>query len=188
MENNIRNKKIIIGALGTVILIVAIGSFIIYGKSRASAPANQVATTSPAPLLKKTINKEFNFSIKDSGGKEFGKIKYTIDSAELRDEILIKGQRAKAIQGKVFFILTLKVTNDNNKGIAISTRDYLRFTLNNQKEKLAADIHNDPVEVQAISTKYTKVGLAIDSTVKDVELAVGEIDGKKETIKINLRK
>lgn len=187
MENNIRNKKIIIGALGTIILIVAIGSFVIYGNSKSTTQANQAAAASPAPLLKKNINKEFNFSIKDSNGKEFGKIKYTIDSAELRDEILIKGQRAKAVQGKVFLVLNLKITNDYNNGISINTRDYLRFTLSNQKEFLAPEIHNDPVEIQAISTKHTRVGLAIDGTVNNIDLAVGEIDGEKETVKINLR-
>lgn len=71
----------------------------------------------------------------------------------------------------------------------MNTRDYVRLIIDgNQEEKLAPDIHNDPVEIQAISTKQTRLGFAIDDNDKSLALQVGEIDGEKEVIELNLRK
>lgn len=133
------------------------------------------------------LNKEFLFPLKDAKGKEISKLKYSIQKAELRDEIIVKGQKATAIKGRTFLILNLKITNDYEKSIQISARDYLRLTVNNSSEKLAPDIHNDPVEIQAISTKFTRLGFPINDTDKNLTLQVGEIDGKKELIKLNLK-
>jgi hypothetical protein len=107
--------------------------------------------------------------------------------AELRDEIIVKGKQATAIKGRTFLIVNLKITNDFDKTITINTRDYVRLTVNKNSEKLAPDIHNDPVEIQADSTKYTRVGFPIDDTDKDLTLTVGEINGPKQTIKLNLK-
>jgi hypothetical protein len=52
---------------------------------------------------------------------------------------------------------------------------------------LAPEIHNDPVEVQALSTKYTRLAFPIDDTYKDLTLYVGEINGHKDAIKLNLK-
>lgn len=111
-----------------------------------------------------------------------------LTSAELQDEIVIKGQKANAVKGKEFLIINLKLTNNYSKTIQINTRDYIRLSVNKSDEKLAADIHNDPVEVQAISTKYTRLGFPIDETDKNLTLYVGEINGKKESITLNLKK
>ena len=108
--------------------------------------------------------------------------------AELRKEILIKGQKATAIKGRIFLIINLKIVNTLKQGINVNARDYMRLTVNgNSNELLAPDIHNDPVEVQAISTKHTRVGFAINDNEKNYVLQVGEIDGGKESIKLNLK-
>ncbi len=133
------------------------------------------------------LNKEFLFPLKDAKGKEISKLKYSIQKAELRDEIIIKGQKATAIKERTFLVLNLKITNDYDKSIQISARDYIRLIVNNSSEKLAPDIHNDPVEIQAISTKFTRLGFPINDTDKNLTLQVGEIDGKKELIKLNLK-
>ena len=109
-----------------------------------------------------------------------------IEKAELREEIIIEGQKASAVEGRIFLILTVKATNEHNQAIEISTRDYVRASVNGNKEEwLAAGMHNDPVEVQAISTKYTRLGFPIDENDKNIVLRVGEIDGEKEEIDIN---
>lgn len=131
------------------------------------------------------INKEFLFSLKDSKGKEVSKIKYFIQDAQLQDEIVVKGQRATAVRGRTFLIVYLKITNDYSSDISLKTRDYMRLMVNGSAEKLAPDIHNDPVEIQAISTKYTRLGFPVNDTDKNLILQVGEISGNKQNIKLD---
>lgn len=131
------------------------------------------------------INKDFSFPLVDDRGKEISKIVYTIESAELRDEIIIKGQKATAIDGRTFLILNLKVKNDSDKRIQVNTQDYVRLSTNDKdQELLAADIHNDPVDIQATSTKKTRLGFPINETDKNLKLFVGEIKGEKTKIDI----
>jgi hypothetical protein len=56
----------------------------------------------------------------------------------------------------------------------------------NTSELLAPDIHNDPVEVQAISTKPTRVGFPINDTDKKLTLFIGEINGQKDKVELGL--
>lgn len=131
------------------------------------------------------INKEFLFPLKDSNGKEVSKIKYFIQDAQLQDEIVVKGQRATAVRGRTFLVVYLKITNDFSSDISLKTRDYVRLMVNNSAEKLAPDIHNDPVEIQAISTKYTRLGFPVNDTDGNLILQVGEISGNKQNIKLD---
>jgi hypothetical protein len=131
------------------------------------------------------LNRDIQFPIKDDKGKEVTKIKYTFETAELHDEIIVQGQRMVAVKGKTFFILTIKINNPYDKAIEINARDYVRLSANNDtKELLAADIHNDPVLVQAISTKNTRLGFPINDSDKNLVLIVGEIKGEKQKIQI----
>ncbi len=183
-KNPLSPKFLIIG-----ILLLVVGGIIVLVKNTQTTTATTASSEKPAaPVVKnkKVINKEFSFPIKDQNNKELSEIKYLVQSASLQDEILVKGQRARAIQGRTFLILDLKITNTFNQGIQISSKDYIRLSVNgNSEELVAADIHNDPVEVQAISTKQTRIGFPINETDKNLELKVGEINGKKETIKIS---
>jgi hypothetical protein len=133
------------------------------------------------------FNKEFLFPLKDQSGKEVSKLKITLQNAELRDEIIVKGQRGTAVQGRTFLILNLKIVNEFDKPLEVKVRDYVRLIINNSPDKLAPEIHNDPVEVQAISTKYTRLGFPINDTDKNLVLQIGEIKGQKQTIKLNFR-
>ena len=139
------------------------------------------------PIVQETLNKEFDFPLKDATGKTVSKFNYTIQSAEEDNQVIIKGQVATAVQGKVFLILNLKITNSFDKDVQLNTRDYVRLIIDNSSDRLAADIHNDPVDVQAISTKFTRIGFPIDQDSKNLKLEVGEIDGSKQTIQLNLQ-
>ena len=133
------------------------------------------------PRATLVLNKEFQFPLKDQTGKEVTKIKYTIEQAELRNEIIVKGKRAVAVQGRTFLILNLKVVNDFNQPIEMNVRDYIRLSLNgNKAELLAPEIHNDPVTIQAISTKITRVGFPIYDTDSNIALLVGEISAAQK--------
>lgn len=169
-------------ALLAILLIIAGGR-----KLFSSGSGNTSKVEVMGAKASQEINKEFSFPLKNNKGEEVNKIKYFVESAELRDEIIVKGQRATAIKGRTFLIITLKITNEYNQPIEIDTRDYLRLSVNgNESELLAPDIHNDPVEVQAISTKYTRVGFPINDTDRALVLLVGEINADKQKIPLEL--
>ncbi len=163
-----------------IIMLITGLAFILIKMNSTGVSAETTSKVQIQPAQAKIpINKEFNFPIKDDKGKEVGKIHYLIDSAEQRNEILVKGQKATAIAGRTFLILNLKINNDSKQKIQMNTRDYVRLSINDSTEWLAPDIHNDPVEAQAISTKYTRIGFPISDTDKKLKLQVGEIDGQK---------
>lgn len=179
-----RSKKIVyivgIAILTTFLflgLVKLISSF-----STKSSTNTQVA----AARATRQIDKEYEFPLRNDNGDVVSKIKFRLELAELRDEIIVKGQKAQAIKGREFVIINLKITNEHNQPIEINTRDYVRLSVNgNEQEWLAPDIHNDPVEVQAISTKYTRIGFPVSTSDKNLVLQIGEINGSKEKIKLD---
>lgn len=185
-ENNSSNKKILSLIAFVVIVLGGLGLLMVFGRSGSSTTlgTQDSRPSSTVSKAKQNINKTFQFPIRDEKGKEVSKFSYEITSAELYDSIIVKGQRANAIKGRTFLIINLKISNTNNQPVSINTRDYLRLSVNNSNELIAPDIHNDPVEAQAISTKYTRVGVAINDSDKNIILNVGEITGSKESIRI----
>lgn len=132
-----------------------------------------------------TVKKEFAFPIKDEKGKEVTKLKLFVDTIDLRDEIIVQGQKAYPVQGKTFLVVDTRFRNDFNQPIEIKARDYFRLEVNgNDKDKLAADIHNDPVTIQPLSTKQVRLGFFINDTDKDMVLFVGELTGKKAEVPV----
>lgn len=176
-----------------VVVILAILFFLYRTLSNVSGKSSSVLGTSDdrvnieKPKATQTLNKSFSFPLRDSSGKQVSDIKMTFTTAELRDQIVVKGEKATAIEGKTFLILNLKLTNNYSQSVQINTRDYVRLTVNKSDDKLAADIHNDPVDVQAISTKYTRLGFSINDTDKNLVLHIGEINGNKQDIPLHLQ-
>jgi hypothetical protein len=173
-----------------VLLIV---SGVAFGISKLLPSINSTQGAASQPDVKGatatlTLDKQFEFPLTDSKGKEISKIKYLIENAELRDEIIVKGQRATSVKGRTFLIVTLKITNDYEQTVNINSKNYMRLSVNGKDELLAPDIHNDPVEVQAISTKYTRVGFPINTSDTNLVLQIGEINGEKEKIELNFSK
>lgn len=186
-----RKKNFFKILLPLVILIIVIGAIAAFlnrpvstgvGTNVLSAQSNDKVKVKP-PLRTLVLNRAFTFPIKDEKGKEVDKFTYIIESAELRDEVVIKGQRASSVEGRTFLILNLKVVNKGKQRIGLNTRDYVRLAVNGKNDELLApDIHNDPVEIQAISTKYTRLGFPINDTDKKLKVFVGEIEGTKQSI------
>lgn len=185
-QNNRKFKKII----PLAILFIAIGVTILIS-ARALRASTQTTSQDArvqikGPKASTTINKEFSFPLLDAKGKEITRLTYLVESAELRDEIIVKGTRATAIQGRTFLIVSIKISNNFDKALQINARDYIRLAVNGENEELlAADIHNDPVQVQPISVKTTRIGFPINDTDKNITLKVGEIKGDKEDINLS---
>lgn len=180
-----KNIKLILIGLLLLGLFVVIFTFL--SKSNSSS-SNSQSTLKDARLAA-SINQEFSFPLKDETDTEVSKIKYTLESAELRSEILVKGQKATAVKGREFLIISLKITNEFSQAIELNTRDYVRLSVNgNREEWLAPDIHNDPVEIQAASTKMTRIGFPVNTDDKDMLLRIGEIEGDKEEVSLDFKK
>ncbi|KKU12049.1 MAG: hypothetical protein UX19_C0009G0004 [Candidatus Woesebacteria bacterium GW2011_GWA1_45_8] len=171
--------KILLIAL--VIVGLALAARAIYSLRNSASSINKEVLGAKAS---QPVNKEITFPLRDEEGKELSTISYLVEKAELMDQILVKGEKATAIQGRTFLIFTVKIKNDYDKSIEINTKDYIRLRIAGQEELLAPDIHNDPVTVQAISTKYTKLGFPINDSDRQVTLQLGEINGPKETVEI----
>lgn len=139
-------------------------------------------------IITKPIDQEVVIPLAElvKGASDEDTLTYKIESVEKRKQIIVKGQMQTALNNRYFLILNLKLTNSYEKGLEINTRDYVRLKLNDSAEQLAPEIHNDPVEVQAISTKYTRVGFALDEGVNQFSLYLGEIKGEKQTIPVEL--
>ena len=160
-------------------------------QTQASTLGANTATNKPVtvakPLAIETLNKTFSFPLRDSTGKQVSQIQYEIQSAELDNQIVVQGQIATAVAGREFLVLNLQITNNYSKAVQLNTRDYVRLIVDNSNQRLAADIHNDPVDVEAISTKNTRLGFPIDSSAKNLKLEVGEITGPKQTVQLTLK-
>jgi hypothetical protein len=179
------NKKYFIVVYPIVIGILLLIAFFI---GRITAPKSVIQNTTRSTLLSgktKQLNKNFLFPVKNDSGTVLTNLKYQIDSAELQYAILINGQTASAVKGKVFLILNIRLTNDYSKSIQINSRDYIRLTVNKDSELFAPSMHNDPIQLDAISTKPTRLGFAINETDKNLILHIGEIDGKKTSLPIS---
>jgi hypothetical protein len=174
--------------VGAVILLAGIFLLTRSSDNPISAVAGDNSKVSIAkPTANQTLNKKLEFPLKNSAGKEISKLSYVVENAELRDEIIVKGKRAISVEGRTFLVLNIKITNVYNKAIQVNARDYVRLTVNKNADKIAADIHNDPVEIQADSTKTTRLGFPINETDKDLTLLIGELEGTKQTIKLDLK-
>lgn len=178
-----RRFWLIVSIIIAVALIFLWGSTLFKNSTVSTSSTSKVAIQPPTKTM--DLNREFSFPLKDDKGAEISKIKVTFQSAEIRDEIVIKQQKAAAIKGKAFLVLNIKIQNESDKAIEINTKNYIRLSVNNNQEWLAPEIHNDPVSVQPISTKLTRLGFVIAESDKNLKLRIGEINGPKTTIDLN---
>lgn len=173
------NKYAKIIAIATLVLLVVL-VLAIFRKPKFSNHQDSLL----ADETNQEIDLEHSFQI-PLGDSSDQNITFRLQSAELKDSIILKGQKARAIQGKQFLIINLKLENDQEQRIKLDTRDYVRLTVNNSEDRLAPQIHNDPVEVQPISDQFTRVGFSISKSDSDFKLFVGPIAKDKTELPLN---
>jgi hypothetical protein len=175
---------LLLGVIG--LIVVALAYYAGTKSSTAGSISLDERADAPKPIATQTLNRTFQFPLKNEEGVEVSRVQYVIENANLQDAFIYQGKLAKAVRGRTFLIMNLKITNTYTQSIEINARDYVRVRVNNSSEQLAPEIHNDPVEIQANSTKYTRIGLPINDNDRDITLLVGELEGRKETIKLSL--
>lgn len=181
------NKFFVMMFIALILIgVIYFASILLGGVNKTTSQSDSASVSIPKAIASQGVNKEFPFPLKDDKGEEISKLKFVLENVELRDQIVVKGQKASAVSGRDFLVINLKITNDFSKSVEINTRDYIRLSANeNAKELFAPEIHNDPVEVQAYSTKFTRVAFAINETDKNLKLRIGEISGEKTIIDLN---
>lgn len=176
-------KKIVIALV--VIAVIVVGINALKGDESPSQNGDGRVEIMPAKATQQ-LDKSYTFPLTDSKGDVVSEIKFEIRKAELKDEIIVQGQRATSVKGRTFLILDLLIKNDNDASININTRDYVRLSVNGDDEnRKAPEIHNDPVQIQPISTKETRLGFTINDTDENIVLFVGEINGDKDKIELS---
>ncbi len=175
----IRHKKII-GGIAVVALLV-LGSGILRAKN------SNVQSTKPKSTVI-NVDKSFDFSALNNQGKPVAsKIRLKIATVEKTNQVNVKDQTFTAKNNKIFLIVGLELKNDATLPYNILPGDLVRLTYNGDEEnKYAPDLHNNMVTVAPISTKIDRVGFVVPENAKDFKLYVGEIEGKKEVVNINL--
>lgn len=187
MINPVRTKTKKYLILLAVVAIAVLGIFFFTRGNKSRTARNSLAINTIAGAQKTVaVDREFEFPIKNDLGEEINRFKYKVETAELRNEIIVKGQRATSLVGRTFLVFNITLTNPLDQAISINTRDYVRLIRNgNPAEQLAPEVHNDPVQVQAISTKITRIAFPINTTDTDLQLQIGEIKGEKQNIPIS---
>lgn len=172
-----------------IMILIILGAFV---AGRYFAPGSfgsrDDRADAPTPIATQVLNKKFEFPLKDDSGREVARISYLLESANLQDAFIYQGKLAKAVKGRTFVIFNLKITNPYSKTIEINAKDYIRVKANRSSEQLAPEIHNDPVQIQANSTKYTRIGLPINDSDKNLVVLIGELQGSKQTVNLDLKR
>lgn len=186
---NSKYKSYIFIGLAVLIIVFLLVRFNPFSASNSQAATGGSKASIKEAIATQPLNRVFKFPLKGEKDVVIGEIKYVIENAELRDEIIVKGKKANAVSGRTFLTFNLKITNDTNQTISMNTKDYIRLFVNgNEQEPLSPSIHNDPVVVDAISVKPTRIGFAINESDKDLKIKVGEIKGEKQEIVLELKK
>jgi len=181
------NKLILVAVLAVAAVFAASR----IGSTQSSAQVSgRLSVTHPRDTFE--VGREFSFPVRDSEDNIVGHLKLKIEEAELRDELIINGEVARSVKGRTFLIINLKVTNDLDRALrSVPLLSYLRLSVNGAEgERAAPGIHSLGEErvlrVDPISTKETRVGFPVNETDRDFVLFVGEVNGEKERLELDL--
>lgn len=172
-----RKKRFVIFA-AAVLLIVG---FAAYRQNLRTKPSG----TDKAVTVQ--VDKKFTFNAVSNQGKPTGaKIEFRIVDAQKTGEVLVKDQTYTAKNNKTFLIVNLELKNDETAPQNLIPGDLIRLAVaGNEDTRYAPDLHNSLVGIAAISTKTDRVGFVIAESAKSFKLFIGELEGKKEEVKLD---
>lgn len=177
------SKKVFIVA--AVILIVAVGAWYFTqnnGTNGASDPSN----INLAPNGTANLNKKVEFPIRDKDGKETGtKLAVTFTSIERADKILYGGKPLTAKQGKDFIIANIEIENTTKDRLTVRPVDFIRL-VDAEGRNYAPDIQTNSLKVEPLSIKNTRTMFIVSENMKTLKFLIGEINGNRETVEVNL--
>lgn len=131
------------------------------------------------------INKEYRFPIYSSDGKTESSLKMVVTSAVRNDKIVVNGKSSQAAEGKDFLVLNMEITNSTNNKLNVRPVDFFRL-VGQEGQLFAADVYNDPVKVEPISIKKTRVAYVVFESQENFKFQIGEIKGEKQEVEINI--
>lgn len=132
------------------------------------------------------VNRDFSFPIYGNDGKKTqNSLKISLTEVERTDKILVNGQRASARDSKDFLVMYMEINNPTNDKLNVRPVDFFRM-VDDAGNSYAADVHNDPVKAEPISIKKTRIGYVVDESQNNFKFLVGEINGEKQSIEINI--
>jgi len=102
-----------------------------------------------------------------------------------QEEVLIRGQRAQAKNGKVFLVFEIALRNNTDQVLYLDPVDLVRW-IETEKDYVAPQVSQGNLEVRPQSTKKSNLGFVVPDAQKDFSLQVGELDGEKSTFEIEL--
>lgn len=181
-------KKIFSSKLFKVIVIIAIvlAGYKIIVQPKVTQKKVLVQQPLPPKPAKATteVNKSFEFPAAVVGGKGTEDVTFTIASAELKDEIQVKGELKKANKGSQFLLLRLEIENETTEKLALTPTDYIRLVREGEK-KFSPDFHNATVIIDPLSVRRDLVSFIVDNETKSFKFLVGELEEEKETVEVN---
>lgn len=169
-----------------LVLIVVFAGYQILVRPRLSQSQPVVETPLPAKPAKATaeINKSFNFEAIVVQGKGTEEVVFTVASAELKDQIKVKGEPRGVSKGDQYLLLRLEIENETTDKLALTPSDFIRL-LDEEDKKYAPDFHNAVVIIDPLSVRKDLVSFIVDAKLKSFKLLVGELEEEKETVEIN---
>ena len=172
-----KRKKLIIGLFVLLIIFVGVG----WVRGRKPIVKQEAAKT-----ITTSVDKNFDFPALNNQGKSIynTKIKLKITNMEKTNQVMVKDQTYTAKNNKLFLIVNVEMKNDASQAVNILPGDLIRLSYNEEDNKFAPDLHNNLVSIAAISTRIDRVGFVIPADIKEFKLYVGELEGKKETVKV----
>src|SRR3989344_4482055 len=113
---NIRNQSLpkpLVVAAGLLFIVLVIYLFSNRTGSVNSQQGNNQIKLAEA-VDKTSLDRSFEYPVRDKDGNEVSKIKFTIENASLEKEVIVKGKKNRAVEGRAFVILNLKIQSSLN--------------------------------------------------------------------------
>ena len=168
------------------VAVLAIIGLLVFLRSTGKLFATNSSSTltSSSTFATAELNKQLSIAIKDASGKATGNvININFGTAERTDKILINGKSASAKSGKDFLIINISIENSTKDRLNVRPIDFVRL-VDDSGKSFAADVHNDVIKVEPLSSRKTRVGFVVDESKNNFKFLLGEVSANRQTVEI----